>query len=237
MGKTYNYVYKIQFETGHVYYGVRSCFCKPELDPYLGSPYTHKNYWTEYEPKKTVLKEFDTREEALEAEKFLINWQWNSTNEGKLYSLNACLGGKNYMTAGVKPSAETVLKRSKPYKLWSPEGEVVEGMNLREFARSINADSANLAGVMTGRFLHYKGYTASFEAHKLYLEAVNTRGINDYSVNGFYRVSLYIDGKRKNKDFKELERAIEYRDYLLTQGHEFKVLVMNWKEKLQEVLS
>jgi hypothetical protein len=98
------YVYKITFEeVPHYYYGVH---LEKKFDEYyMGSPITHKNYWTIYTPKKEIIKFFDYTEggwlEAGNYENSLIVSVYNDDqlclNEhcGKNISLTACQkGGK-----------------------------------------------------------------------------------------------------------------------------------------------
>ena len=115
MSKVHHYCYRIDFETGHVYYGVRSCKCSPKDDNgYLGSPVRHKDYWSKHKPKKTILKEFDTRLEAEEAEKFLINWQWNAIEDGMKLSLNGCIANIAFNGFGYKWTEEQRKRRTWP---------------------------------------------------------------------------------------------------------------------------
>lgn len=175
----FHYVYKIKFETGHIYYGVRSCKCKPCDDNYVGSPKTHKNYWKDYKYKKYILSEFDSRKEAEEAERFLINWQWNSTDNGKLLSLNSSITNVSFNMLGTIQSNEHKLKRSKaligikrsqetktklasvfakPYKMIDPNGRIIEGKNLNAFCRKNNLKKAAMSSVVLGKNYQHKGY-------------------------------------------------------------------------------
>jgi len=67
------YTYKITFEDGYYYYGVRKT---KELDPaedaYFGTPITFKEKWKETPFTKEVLQVFDHWEEAAKAEIDLI---------------------------------------------------------------------------------------------------------------------------------------------------------------------
>lgn len=59
-----HYVYVTKGDCGRHYIGVRSCECDPAEDPYMGS---HKD--PEYSPvEKWIWSEFETREEAANAE-------------------------------------------------------------------------------------------------------------------------------------------------------------------------
>lgn len=228
MAKIYHYVYKIKFPTGHVYFGVRSCKCLPEKDSYLGSPSTHKNYWSEFEPRKTILKEFNSREEASEAEKFLINWQWNSTDMGKEFSLNANIGGMIHNQLGTKRPEEVNKKTSKVFNLVSPEGKLVTSYNIRQFCRDNNLHRKTLGEVINQKILHCNGYTLSKEAHELYLDEVEMAGISKDHTS--WRVRTVNSKKATN--FKTLREAKQFRDKIKEEGYNFKPCCKGWKEKL-----
>lgn len=229
----YHYCYKIEFETGHVYFGSRSCKCKPEDDvKYLGSPKTHKTHWEAFEPVKVILREFDTRKEACEYENVLIEWAW-SVN--KSLSLNANIQGVKFCTKGATQSEETVLKKSKPYKFWNPAGEIVEGINLQKFCRDNNLIQANMLKLLKNKTFNCFGYTNSREAHLLYKEAFKDRGISWYSGRQVYEVVYCPNRVRNKKQFKTKEEAIKYRDSLCAEGYEFKVILRGWKQKLEEI--
>jgi hypothetical protein len=94
-----HYVYKIKFNTGHFYFGSRSCECLPEQDiTYLGSPVTHRKYWELHAPEKIIIRNFETREEACEHENVLIEWSWEVN---KNLSLNASISGVKFNTLGL----------------------------------------------------------------------------------------------------------------------------------------
>lgn len=246
--KEYHYTYKISFPTGHIYYGVRSCKCLPENDTYLGSPVTHKNYWTKYEPVKTVLASWPTREIAEEIEDELILYQWSLD---KNLSLNAGVNGTKFNNYGKKHTEETKLKiknkitteagrraiskaiterNIKPFKLVNPEGEIVEGVNLTEFALANNIESGGLFKVIGDKSLHYCGWTKTIEAYSLYKEFKKLRGIT--LKDNYFRIRWLNNTKRKSKSFKDLDQAILFRDSLEKEGYTFVVACKNWREKL-----
>lgn len=233
---SHNYTYKIEFETGHTYYGVRSCKCLPEEDPYLGSPKTHKNYWTEYEPKKTVLKEFKTRGEAFDYETELIKNAWAID---KSLSLNASISNKKFSMHGSKPTAETVAKivakNAKPYFFISPDGEEFSGVNRKEFARNNNLSDPSLIAVIQAKILHHHGWTISLAAHNLYVTHLQDRGLHYHKTVHLWLVQPTINGSMIQKSFKTKEEATNYRDELEDSGYSFRVQVRNWKEKLKEL--
>lgn len=154
------YLYEIRFETGHVYYGMRRCECDPEDDTgYTGSPVTHKDFWKNYKFKKKILKvypeeEFET---CVEDERFLINWQWHSTDEGKNFSLNAAVCHK-YLHLKEPPSIKT-------YFIIGPDLVFYEGTNIRKFCREHNLSYQNMCTVIYGRARHCQGYTTTIRNH------------------------------------------------------------------------
>lgn len=210
----YNYVYKITFETGHVYYGSRSCKCLPTDDTYLGSPYTHKNYWNDYTPNKEIVAvDFCTREDANSFENFCIELQWLKNKD---LSLNASINGLTFNNFGRKFSQEHCVRisesKGKPFYLVSPEGKVFEGTNLSKFARDNNIESSGLCKVFQGKVFHHNGWTASIEMHQLYLEYFVNRGISYQKADKRWVVRPFINGKQKPVTFKLKEDAILFRD-------------------------
>ena len=84
----HHFVYKVTFEgTPYYYYGLHST--NNLNDGYLGSPSTHKWYWEFYEATLTPLEFFDTREQAFEAERRIIQVFLNEKNCLNEHS-NAC---------------------------------------------------------------------------------------------------------------------------------------------------
>lgn len=66
-----HYTYLIrEVETGEFYIGVRSCKCEPNTDKYMGSMVTWKPNKSNL--VKTILREFNSREEAMSVEDELI---------------------------------------------------------------------------------------------------------------------------------------------------------------------
>lgn len=227
MTKTYHYVYKIEFETGHVYFGSRSCKCKPADDvKYLGSPRKHKSHWETFVPTKVILREFDTREEANEYENVLIEWVW-SVNQP--LSLNANIGGVKFCTQG-----ETADYKAKPFTVVSPQGEIISGRNLFQFCKEHNLESSNLSHVIKGELLHSKGWTANLKTHQLYLKAFEDRGITKIGKRR-YRVRCQNEGASLSKYFKNRKEALAYRNKLESEGCIFRVVTLNWKEKIEEL--
>jgi hypothetical protein len=95
------YTYKITFpDTPYFYWG----YHKHSEKEYWGSPKTHKWVWGFYEPEKQILEWFETREEAIAAERRLIKPFLNDQNclnegcgpgfSGLVCSRGGKLGGK-----------------------------------------------------------------------------------------------------------------------------------------------
>lgn len=156
---TYHYVYKIEFETGHFYFGVRSSKCIPEKDSYLGSPSTFKHYWDTYSHKKYIISIWPTRKEANIVEDLLIKWAW-SVN--KSLSLNAGIGGIDFCTFGKKQSSEEIERlveiNSKDYVLVDPQGKIKNIHNLSKFCRENNLRYSSIQSVLCGVTFQHKGY-------------------------------------------------------------------------------
>jgi hypothetical protein len=225
-----HYVYKIQFETGHVYFGSRSCKCEPEDDvEYLGSPATYKNHWEQFVPTKIILRKFDTRKEANAYENILIEWAWSIN---KSLSLNASILGVTFSTQGKIWTEKERNNKAKSFYIVSPGGIVFEGLNLVKFCEENNLSKAHTHRVVKGEELQHKGWTASIEAHKLYLSLYKNRGVGK-SKEG-WSVYLELNGKRK-KYFTNLEKAIEHRDYLIENGRSIVLNSKGWREKLEEI--
>lgn len=232
-----HYVYSIKFETGHIYYGVRSCGCDPKLDPYLGSPATHKDYWEKYEPTKEIIADdFPTREDANSFETFCIELQWI---KNKTLSLNASIGGVKFCTLGVKQSEETVAlraaKKSGPFYLVSPDGEIFEGKNLTKFCEENNLSQSNLREVSIGKRLHHKGWTSSLKNHQTYLKCFENRGLDYHKRTARWRVRWVVDGKQKEIRFKEKSDAVSYRHILELAGYEFNLKPIGWKNYKEQL--
>jgi len=84
-----SYIYKITFEeTPHFYIGVRKHPDPKNDNDYLGTPYTHKNYWKIYTPKKQILWVYDDWKSACKVEKSIISENWQNK-----YCLNMNIGG------------------------------------------------------------------------------------------------------------------------------------------------
>jgi hypothetical protein len=94
------YTYKILFEDGFYYYGVRKTNLNPDEDPYTGSPVTFAEKWKTTPFTKEVLQIFDSWEKASEAELTLIREVFkkdplclNRNCGGFIHPESASLGG------------------------------------------------------------------------------------------------------------------------------------------------
>ena len=81
------YTYKVTFSDlpGYFYYGYHS---SKRGTRYSGSPKTWKHLWKFFEPEVQVLQWYETKEEAVEAEKSILRATWKDP-----YSLNENVGG------------------------------------------------------------------------------------------------------------------------------------------------
>lgn len=165
-----HYIYKIEFETGHVYFGVRSCKKEPYKDSYFGSPVKYKHFWQEHKFKKTILKTYkdEDHNQALDDERFLINWQWNSTPEGKALSLNAGItycslyGQTRILTPGLIEGRRKIKeKQCISFFLISPECKFYSGKNLREFCHLNNLHYKTIHSVAIGKVTTWKGWCSN----------------------------------------------------------------------------
>lgn len=77
ISKAYNYFYKItNLINNKFYYGVRSCYCDPEDDPYMGSGTVLHRAYNKYGVenfRKDVLKVLPTREDVLDLERWIVD--------------------------------------------------------------------------------------------------------------------------------------------------------------------
>jgi hypothetical protein len=202
---------------------------------------------------KTILATYLTREEAGLAEDKLILQQWE---ENKPLSLNASIRGEKFNTLGSKRTPEQIeisrkanlgrkkskesieavtLANSQAYYLISPKGQIFEGINIRKFCRDNILIHPNIMAVINGESLHCKGWTTSTEAHNLYLEAFNDRGVTS-NFGKYWRLQWCEEGTLKNKRFKSKAQAIQYRNELALKGIKWIIQATNWKKRLQEMI-
>jgi hypothetical protein len=99
------YTYKILFEDGFYYYGVRKTDLNPEKDPYTGSPVTFAEKWKTTPFTKEVLQTFESWELACETEVKLIKKVFktdppclNRNCGGAIHPNSASLGGTRKST-------------------------------------------------------------------------------------------------------------------------------------------
>lgn len=236
----FHYTYSIRYtDQPNVYYGVRTSRKPPEQDVnYWGSPATFKAWMDAHEASrvKTILAVYDSREEAELAEDELIEQQWESD---KPLSLNGSVRGAKFNALGRKNTPEHIEalreNRSKPFYLVSPTGQVFQGMNLRQFCRDNNLFNPDCSSVIRGLSFHHKGWTASLEAHKLYLEYFTDRGISWLKSRRCWRVKWYENSKQKQKSFKSKVDVIAFRASLEQNGYEFQVHPRKWQERLANI--
>jgi hypothetical protein len=228
----FHYVYKISFQTGHAYFGVRSCECLPEEDTkYLGSPQTYKHYWDNFIPCKTIIRQFETREEANSFETELISWVWSVDAN---LSLNAATGHTNFCTLGTTRTEKQKLKIAKPYYLVSPEGLIYKGVNLREFCLSNKFPESTLRQVIKGKKFQYRGWTNSVENHQVYLKARLIRGVHWLKSRRTWIVRYPVDKRWVQKAFNTLYAAIEYRDSVEERGYLYKATI---RQNMQDFIT
>lgn len=251
MSNEYHYIYKIIFPTGHTYFGVRSCNCKPQEDPYLGSPYTHKDFWEKYTPIKKVLREFKTRKEAVEHEIIVIEWFWSINKDLSLnvhnnnqFNFKKCKHTEktkkqiSQKLKGTKRPLEVIDKirnsqKTKNFTIVSPEGVVIEATNLSDFSKNNNLHRGDVQQLLRGEILHTKGWTKNLNSHKLYKFYFEKRGIA--STGSRFCVCIKDRNNKKIYNyFKTYEDAKEFRDEKLTSGYNFITRTLGWKDKLKE---
>lgn len=140
-------------------------------------------------------------------------------------------------TKGVKRTAEWTEKQSqaqsKDYYLINPQGEVVIGRNLSKLAEEFNLDHKAICRVNLGKSFHCNGWTASLEAHTLYKEHFESRGIRFEKSRSKWLVEINYNNQRV-KRFNTKEEAFEYRNTAIENGCIIKVNVCNWKKKLKD---
>ncbi|MBW4460558.1 MAG: hypothetical protein KME47_09995 [Nodosilinea sp. WJT8-NPBG4] len=245
----YHYTYSISFaEIPHIYFGVRSSKCLPEEDVrYLGSPVRHKQYWKKHTPIKSILDVYLTRESAEVAERSLIATQWE---KDKLLSLNARMGVLSWNTLGMKPSQKQMEavrnahlgkvpspetkqtireKLSKPYYLVSPAGATFQGLNLFQFCKDNNLHNSSCFNVIKGNVLHSQGWTSSIDAHHVYMEYYDLRGL---SIDKKAWKVQWCKNGNQYKYFKNKSDALAYRDELELNSHTFIIKPRGWKARL-----
>ena len=154
------------------------------------------------------------------------------SNKGVKYSEEVCKR-LSEQRKGRKLKIETRKNMGKPFTLVSPEGEVVESNNTVLFAQENNVNRSGLQKLLSGGNLHFNGWTTSIEAHKLYLETLQNRGVSWNKADKHWQVCWQSNGKPNKKLFKLKEEAIKFRDALEKEGITFRILCMNWRKKLE----
>lgn len=137
------YIYKITFEeVPYFYYGVHSE--KKYGEYYMGSPVTNKWAWSMYTPKKQILQEFNSVEEAHEIEvriiKYFLNKDPNclNANAGGLFLYRS---GENHHLYGMmwwNNGIENIISSKSPGLDWK-RGKIHKSSN---YKRGINSPNA-----------------------------------------------------------------------------------------------
>lgn len=135
---------------------------------------------------------------------------------------------------GVKRTEATKEKLSKPFKLVSPRGQIIEGTNLKKFAKENNLSQGALVYVIKNKYLHHKGYTANLECHKLYLEALKERGLTYCKTYKKWVTGIGLSKEFPRKRFNTKEEAERYRDKIEEAGYTFKIQNHGWKDKVED---
>lgn len=118
-----------------------------------------------------------------------------------------------YSPLGYRHTEESKDKMSKPYYLISPEGVEYEGVNLERFCRENGLKRNCICCITSGSSLYYKGWTTSWENHKLWKQKVGMKFI--YQVrDSEYEVRISLKGKQRLRlgKYKDLELAKFSRD-------------------------
>ena len=63
----------------------------------------------------------------------------------------------------ISESQKDVVRYSKPFKIISPTGEVIEGVNLNQFCKENGLNNGNMSAVTKGKRKAHKGYKAHRE--------------------------------------------------------------------------
>lgn len=178
--------------------------------------------------------EFVEQDKCKEREQFYLD---NLSREER-YNISPIAGS----SLGREVTAETRAKISLAgqgkgaieFTLIDSNGKVVTETNLKKFARENNINQGALSNVLNGKSLHYMGYTKNLEAHLLYKNSIETRGITKRKIGGFedWSVRWREEKVQKRKYFNSLKEAIIFRDELEEKGYVFRINVRGWKEKL-----
>lgn len=170
--------------------------------------------------------EFVTSELCIEVEQNYLDL----ANPNLLYNMCGVAGS----SLGTKRSQEEIDAKSKYFELVTPEGNLVQCKNMKQFCRDNKLQQASLDDVLKGKQLHHAGWTKDQEHHKIYKKAYELRGICHKAKTKSFEV--YINSKFI-KGFKSLEEAKAERDKAELASNKkinpkgFK----NWKELVKQV--
>ena len=149
----YVYLYKITLKKKRkkplYYFGIRSCECLPEDDPYMGSPKTYADLWKDesYVKTKEILKfgEYDTWFEKFRDEEVkLIKEGWNQFGvygkDEKGSCLNVCVKRSVIFTPDVRARHKEAIKEA--MKRPEVKARVKEARNRPEVKAKISGDNS-----------------------------------------------------------------------------------------------
>lgn len=117
-----------------------------------------------FDPKLYVLHKCDVKL-CVNPEHLFLGTQQDNVDDmiAKGRKVVGYLEGKrhpNYGKALSKYQREAIRKANqRPFKIVAPNGEVIEGINLREFCRYNELNQGAMSSVIAGRVNHHKGYT------------------------------------------------------------------------------
>ena len=211
-----------------------------------GNPHL-QNAWNKYgaDAFKFQILEFVESDKCIEIEQTYLDL-FPVGDRGLVYNICFTAGstlGRKHSTEsrrkmsesqkGKKLSIEARKNRGKSFTLVSPEGEVKESNNISLFAQENNIDRSGLHHLTCGDLFHFNGWTTSLEAHQLYLETLQNRGVGWSKSDKRWVVTWQLNKKSNVKLFKLKEDAIKFRNDLEEEGITFRVLCMNWRKKLE----
>ena len=192
--------------------------------------------WVKYGDDAFIFSilEFVDPDKCEEREQFYLD---NLSREER-YNISpvagSSLGREVTAETRAKLSAAGLGKRTIPFTLVSPEGVIINDSNLSKFAKENNLSQGALVNITKGKTFHYKGYTSCLEHHKVYKEAVVSRGI---TVEGCrYCVRWKENKETKVNYFGSFDLAVIKRDELESSGYTFRICVKHWKKKVNPEL-
>lgn len=140
-------------------------------------------------------------------------------------NLTAATGSPLGCTRTPEHIQKIVDNNSNEFKLYDPEGNIVEGKNLKKFCRENNFVDGCMFAVLNDKAAQYKGWTNSLENHLNYKKAYEMRCICKDRSNKTWRVSWSENKVRQYRCFVEIEDAKTFRDSLEEKGIKIRVVV------------